>query len=148
MSVPLSDRVVVRALIGLEVFGALSALIGAILALAFNGAGVPLAYLANSKFSSFAIPGLLLGVVVGGTQIAAAVALIRRNRWGLLLSAIAGFGMLIWIFAELAIIKQYSWLQTVYFVHGGLEVVLVLVLLGIVGVRPRELQAERVDTVN
>jgi hypothetical protein len=137
-----------RTLVALETFGAFSALIGAILALVFNGAGVPLAYLANSPFSSFAVSGLLLGFVIGGTQIAAAVALIRRNRWGLLLSAIAGFGMLIWIFAELAIIEQYSWLQTLYFVHGGLEVVFVLVLLGVAGVRPLDLQAGRGDTVN
>jgi hypothetical protein len=39
--------------------------------------------------------------------------------------------MLIWTFVELAVIKQYSWLQTAYFVLGGLELILVLALLGI-----------------
>jgi hypothetical protein len=48
-----------------------------------------------------------------------------------LLSAIAGFGMLIWIFVELAIIRQYSWLQSAYFALGVLELTLVLALLGI-----------------
>jgi hypothetical protein len=128
---PLSNRILVRILIALEIFGALSALIGAVLALALNGAGVPLAYLAHSRFSSYAVPGLVLGVVVGGTQIAAAVALIAHKRSALLLSAIAGFGMLIWIFVELAVIQHYSWLQAVYFVHGALELSLVLALLGI-----------------
>ncbi len=118
MSLPLADRFVVRVLIGLEIFGAVSALVGAV-ALALNGAGVPLEYLANSPFSSFAVPGLLLGAVIGGTQIVAAVALIARKGQALLFSVIAGFGMLIWIFAELAIIRHYSWLQAVYFVHGG-----------------------------
>lgn len=131
MKVPIPNRIVQRALVGLEVFGALSALVGAILALAMNGAGVPLAYLANSPFSSFVVPGLLLGVVIGGTQAAAAAALLTRSRRGLLLSAVAGFGMLIWIFVELAIMQQYSWLQAVYFVHGGTELLLVLALLGI-----------------
>ena len=131
MSLPLATRVVVRLLVGIEIFGAASALVGAILAIAVNGAGVPLVYLANSPFASFAVPGLILGVVVGGTQTVAAVALIRRTRVALLLAAIAGFGMLIWIFAELAIIRHYSWLQAVYFAHGGLELLLVLALLGI-----------------
>ena len=40
--------------------------------------------------------------------------------------------MMIWIFVELAIILQYSFLQTVYFGLGGLELILVLVLLGLV----------------
>jgi hypothetical protein len=39
--------------------------------------------------------------------------------------------VLIWIFVELAIIRQYSWLQAAYFTLGGLELSLVLALLGI-----------------
>lgn len=39
--------------------------------------------------------------------------------------------MLIWIFVELAIIQQYSWLQSAYFILGGLELILVLALLGV-----------------
>jgi hypothetical protein len=49
-----------------------------------------------------------------------------------MLSAVAGFGMLIWIFAELAIIRQYSWLQALYFGLGAMELIFVLALLGIV----------------
>ena len=78
------------------------------------------------------MPGLILGVAVGGTQLAAAIALLRRQRIALFLSATAGFGMLIWIFAELAIIRRYSWLQSAYFALGAIELILVLVLLGVV----------------
>jgi hypothetical protein len=131
MSWPLPYTIVTRLLAALTLFGALSALAGAVLAIAANGAGVPLNYLANSPFPSYAVPGFILGVVVGGTQFAAAIALLRRQRIALLLSAIAGFGMLIWIFAELAIIRQYSWLQSAYFSLGALELILVLTLLGI-----------------
>jgi hypothetical protein len=120
-----------RLLVALALFGALSALAGAVLAVAANGAGVPLKYLGNSPFLSYAVPGFILGVVVGGTQLAAAIALLRRQRMALLLAAIAGFGMLIWIFVELAIIRQYSWLQSAYFALGALELILVLVLLGL-----------------
>ena len=131
MSWPIPCRIVTRLLAALTLFGALSALAGAVLAIAANGAGVPLEYLANSPFPSYAVPGFILGVVVGGTQLAAAIALLRRQRIALLLSAIAGFGMLIWIFVEVAIIRQYSWLQSAYFALGVLELILVLALLGI-----------------
>jgi hypothetical protein len=110
----------------------LSALAGAVLAIAANGAGVPLEYLVNSPFSSYMVPGFILGVVVGGTQLAAATALLKRTRVALLLSAVAGFGMLIWVFAELAIIQKYSGLQSAYFILGAIELILVLALLGIV----------------
>jgi hypothetical protein len=131
MSWPIPYRTVTRLLAALTLFGALSALAGAVLAIAANGAGVPLKYLADSPFPSYAVPGFILGVVVGGTQLAAAIALLRRQRIALLLSAIAGFGMLIWIFVELVIIRQYSWLQSAYFALGVLELILVLALLGI-----------------
>jgi len=131
MNPPVSNRVVVWTLTALLAFGALSAAVGAVLAIAANGAGVPLEYLKNSPFSSFFIPGLILGVVVGGTQLAAAIALLAKRDIALLLSAIAGFGMLIWIFVELALMQQFSWLQAAYFILGGLELVLVLALLGI-----------------
>jgi hypothetical protein len=71
-------------------------------------------------------------VVVGGTQLAAANALLAKRDMALLLSAVAGFGMLIWIFVELEMIQQYSWLQGAYFILGGLELILVFALLGIV----------------
>jgi hypothetical protein len=137
MSLPLPFRIVTRLLAALTLFGALSAAAGAVLAIAANGAGVPLEYLANSPFPSYAVPGVILGVVVGGTQLAAAIALLRKQRSALLLSAIAGFGMLIWIFVELAIIRQYSWLQAGYFALGAMELILVLALLGIVSVGTR-----------
>lgn len=124
-------------LVVLLFFGGLSALVGARMAIVADGAGVPLEYLANSPFSSFLIPGLILGLVVGGTQLAAAMTVLMKHRRGLLLAAIAGFGMLIWIFAELAILGEYSPLQSIYFGLGVVELVIVLVLLGIVGSVPR-----------
>jgi len=143
MHLPVSNRIVVWLLALLAFFGALSSFAGAILAIAANGAGVPIEYLANSPFSSYVAPGLILGVIVGGTQLAAAIALLARRRAGLLLSVVAGFGMLIWIFIELAIIRQYSWLQAAYFTLGGSELILVLALLGIVPAVVAPLEAPR-----
>jgi len=68
---------------------------------------------------------------VGGTQLSAAVALLAKRRAAILLSAVAGFGMMIWIFAELAIIRQYSCLQAAHFALSGIELSLVLELLEI-----------------
>lgn len=114
----------------LLIFGAVSSFGGAVLAIVFNGAGVPLEHLADTPFSTFLLPGLVLGVIVGGTQLGAAVGLLMRRQWALLVAAVAGFGMLIWNFVELAIIG-YSWLQSVYFALGVFELALVLALLGI-----------------
>ncbi len=115
-------------------FGAVSALAGAVLGIAFNGAGVPLEYLEGTPFTSFVIPGLILGLMVGGTQ-ALAVVLVHRGharRW--LAASVAGFGMIIWIVVELAI-TGFFWLQALYFAVGLGEVLLVLALLGVLSRR-------------
>ncbi|MBJ7287913.1 hypothetical protein [Williamsia sp.] len=110
-------------------FGAASAVIGGILGVVFNGAGLPLEYLKGTPFDSYVGPGLILGFVVGGTQLAAAITAHNRHSNNAVLTAIAGFGMMIWIFAELAILGEFSWLQVVYFGLGTCEVILTLVLL-------------------
>ena len=131
MNLPFSSRKFSGVLVALMIFDAVSSFGGAVLAIFFNGAGVPLELLAGTWFqSSFVVLGLILGVILGGTHTVAAFALITRRTWALLASAVAGFAMLIWTFTELAIIG-YSWLQSVYFGLGTLELILVLVLLGI-----------------
>ncbi|MCU1568192.1 MAG: hypothetical protein JWQ56_3129 [Pseudarthrobacter sp.] len=131
VNLPLSSKNFSGVLVALLIFNAVSSLGGAVLAIVFNGAGVPLEVLAGTWFeASFVVPGLILGVILGGTHAVAAVALITRRRWALLASAVAGFAMLIWTFTELAMIG-YSWLQSVYFALGTLELIFVLALLGI-----------------
>jgi hypothetical protein len=131
VNLPLSSRNFSGVLVALLIFDAVSSFGGAVMAIFFNGAGVPLELLAGTWFqSSFVVLGLILGVILGGTHTVAAFALITRRIWALLASAVAGFAMLIWTFTELAIIG-YSWLQSVYFGLGTLELILVLVLLGI-----------------
>lgn len=130
MNLPFSNKTFSGALVALLIFNAVSSFSGAVLAIVFNGAGVPPEHLADTWFPSFLAPGLILGIIVGGTHAAAAVALLTRRHWALLAAAVAGFAMLIWIFTELAIIG-YSWLQSVYFGFGVLELILVLALLGI-----------------
>ncbi|AXH36085.1 hypothetical protein DVJ78_12255 [Humibacter sp. BT305] len=128
MMSPQPIRIVLVVMLG---FGAVSAVAGALMGALFDGAGVPVEYLAGSPFTSYLVPGLILGLVVGGSQAVAALAVIWRTRTALLVAAVAGFGMLIWIFTELAIIGEYSWLQTFYFALGALQLIAVLALLGI-----------------
>ncbi|MCU1633357.1 MAG: hypothetical protein JWM61_2009 [Micrococcaceae bacterium] len=130
MSLPISSRTFSGGLTALLIFNAVSAYSGAVLAIVFDGAGVPQELLEGTWFPTFLGPGLILGLVVGGTQATAAFALLTRRHWALLAAAVAGFAMLIWIFTQVAVIG-YSWLQSVYFGLGTLELILVLALLGI-----------------
>ena len=130
MSLPISSKTFSGGLVALLIFNALSAFGGAVLAIAFGGAGVPLEQLAGTWFASSLVLGLILGIVVGGTHAAAAFGLVTRRPWALLVAAVAGFAMIIWIFTEVAMIG-YSWLQSLYFGLGTLELILVLALLGI-----------------
>jgi hypothetical protein len=131
VAVSVPARLVSAVLIGLLLFGAVSSLAGAVLAFNAGSAGVPLEFLAKTPLTSFVVPGLILGVVVGGSQLTAAITLLTRRRSALVWGAVAGFGMLIWIFVEMAIIETYSWLQSLYFGLGALELILILALLGI-----------------
>ncbi|MEO6310536.1 MAG: hypothetical protein ABIO33_07600 [Leifsonia sp.] len=131
MAVPLSARLVSGVLIGMLLFGAVSSFAGAVLAFNADSFGVPLEFLAKTPLTSFVVPGLILGGIVGGTQLTAAIAMLTRRRSALLWSAVSGFGMMIWIFVEMAIIETYSWLQTLYFGLGASELILLLALLGI-----------------
>lgn len=138
MSFALPHRLLSGLLVSVLFFGAVSCFGGAVLAIIFNGAGVPLDALAGTWFSSLLLLGLILGVILGGSHLVAAIALLKRRRWALLASAVAGFAMLIWIFTELAVLG-YSWLQAVYFGLGMVELILVLALLGVApGIVPPE----------
>jgi uncharacterized membrane protein len=65
MRLRIRSSLVTGVLIVLLIFGALSSFAGAVMAIAFNGAGVPLEYLADSPFDSYLVPGLILAVLLG-----------------------------------------------------------------------------------
>lgn len=131
MKLSVSAAVLRGILIGLLLFGAVSAFGGGVLGAASNGGGVPLSYLDGTPFTDYLVPGLVLGAVIGGTQLAGAIGLLRRTSWALIATVVAGFGMMIWIFVEIALIRQYSDLQSIYFTLGALELILVYALLGL-----------------
>lgn len=126
-------------LITVAVFNALSALAGGIAILATNGLGMPVSMLKHGPFTSFSVPALILVAVVGGTQAVSAVLVLLRRDSALAWSAIAGFGMVIWIFVEVGIIQATAWIHVLYFATGAVQLVLVIALLGVVRWLPRSL---------
>ncbi|MEV5070676.1 hypothetical protein MRBLMI12_002289 [Microbacterium sp. LMI12-1-1.1] len=126
------------ALVVVTGFNALSALAGGIAVFVTDGLGMPMSFLASGPFTSFTWPAVILAVVVGGSQVLAGGLLLARREASLLWTAVAGFVMLIWIFVETIMIGGGSFLQVLYFATGGVQIILVLALLGVVAWLPRQ----------
>lgn len=126
-AVPRALRV---ALLSIAWFSVVSCAIGFVMAVFLDGAGVPREWLDGTGFTSFVWPGIVLGVVVGGSQALALVAQHGRFRlaWGL--HAAAGLIMMTWIFVEIALMLVWSPLQGVYFATGLLQTALAVLALG------------------
>lgn len=119
-----SPRGVRIGLIALQVVGSVSAAAGAV-GLLGGRIAFPTEWLSGSPFTSYTIPGLILGVVVGGSQLAGLIALLRRHDRAPQLSALAGAIMMGWIIAEVLIVGSISGimrnLQVLYFLLGLAE---------------------------
>lgn len=111
-------------------FNLVSALVGMVGLTLGGGMGIPLEWIEGTVFSSYFWPGIILGVIVGGSQ---ALAILAQHRgyalaWGL--HAAAGIVMMIWIFVEIAIMLVWSPLHGIYFVTGTLQTALAVLALG------------------
>jgi len=110
-----------KILVGLLTFNALSALGGGA-GLVTGTLPVPTALLRHTPFDSYVIPGLFLGIAIGGSALVGAIALLahaKRSR----LSAAAAFIMIGWIAGETILVEGFSWLQGLYLLTGLLVVV-------------------------
>ncbi|GAA4142528.1 hypothetical protein [Leifsonia shinshuensis] len=117
--------------------GGAALVVGATTSSTLGGAVPDRAFLGGSPFPSYLVPGLLLALVVGGTQLAAAFLVWRASHTGTVAAAVAGFGLLIWIFVQMVFIP-FSALQAAYFAAGLTELGLVLLGLGLVGRREQD----------
>jgi len=120
------ERNVRIAMIVVDLFAAVSAIMGAV-GLVVGFMNIPLSVLNGTPFADFTVPALLLGIVVGGSALAAAaIALFGPGKpavFGLwrsdtLASATAGCIMVGWMVSEVALIGLGSWLQPTYFAVG------------------------------
>jgi hypothetical protein len=130
----MDEKTVRIVVVVVNLFAALSAFAGA-LGLVMGFMNIPLSVLSGTAFADFTIPALLLGFVVGGSALAAAliaafgprrIAPCEPLRFDALVSAIAGCIMVGWMTIEVALIGLGSWLQPTYLVVG-------LVLIGLAG---------------
>ena len=96
----------------------------------------PKEYLDDSPFPDFVGPGILLAGVVGGTQVLAAILAFRGRAHWQVASAVASFGLAIWVFVQMVFIP-FSFLQAVYMGFALGEIGLLLLSYGILSGRPR-----------
>jgi hypothetical protein len=85
----------------LEAFVALTA-IGCGLGLEIGAIQFPLAWLAGTPFSDYALPGLLMAIIVGGSSLFAAATIFTEGEVGVLVSALAGLLLIGFEFVEAA----------------------------------------------
>lgn len=115
-SVPPSSRVraagpvLTKALGALLLFEAVSAFGGGLYGLA-GAEGIPRAWLRGSPFSDYLVPSAVLLVVVGGAQLLAGVAVLRRRPRSGRSALLAGVILLAWSALQMAVIGHTSWLQ-------------------------------------
>lgn len=116
-----------NSLIGLLAFGGISA-IGGMLGLLTDTLGMEPDILTGTPFSGFVIPALILGIIVGGSQLVALYGVIRRTGWGVTAAGIAGCIMMGWIIGQVLLLGSDPGimrnLQVLCFVIGLLETTL------------------------
>jgi hypothetical protein len=132
---PTRDLVIPRAipriaLIVLCAFNALSAIGGGAGMLTPGSIGMPLSTLKDSPFTSFFWPALILVFVVGGTQVLALVAVLRKGEAALFWPSVAGCGLMIWIFVEVSYMDTIA-IHVLYFATALGQLALVVALLGV-----------------
>ena len=82
----------------------------------------PEVWLQGTPFHSYLVPGLILGLVVGGSQLAAAYILLRHGALAKTASLIAGLILISWMSGELALIGFQAPIQVWFVTLGLLEV--------------------------
>jgi hypothetical protein len=95
---------------GLLAFGALNAFAGGYYGMS-GAEDVPREWLEGSPFDDYFIPGLVLFVVVGGSMLAAAIAVFADLRIARLAALGAGLVVLAWLAVETLIVGYVSWMQ-------------------------------------
>lgn len=128
MMVPM--RTVRGALLGIAIVQILSTVLGFVTLLT-----IPESYafmLDGTLFEGrYVLAALLLGVVVGGFQWAAAAVHIRAPRWLPLGHTTAGLVMIGWIAGECLVMDSFIWPHALWGGLGVAQLTLVLVLLGV-----------------
>jgi hypothetical protein len=113
----MKHKIVRIALVTLEAFVGLSAVVGGVAIMA-GAIRFPVEWLQGTPFSDYTIPGFVLAIVVGGSSLVAAETILTGREVGMLASALAGLIMAGYEVVEVATIDHLNWLQVLYFVLG------------------------------
>jgi hypothetical protein len=117
-------------LIVLTIFLALTAVAGGIQLLEGTYAP-PVEVLNGSVFKDFTIPGLALGLIVGGSAAFAAVLLIRKNRFAILSATAAGVIIMFFEFIEMLVIGSPAGVaRTLQILYFGIGTAIVVASMG------------------
>jgi hypothetical protein len=120
-----------KALIAVDAFARLSALLGMAILLADRPIRFPASWLERTPFGDYTLPALILGLVVGGSALVAMGAMIGRASAGPALSLLAGAIMIGWIAGEVLLLDRAMpattyWAQAEYLLVGVAMVALAL----------------------
>lgn len=124
-----------RLLIALDLFVAVGATGGGIWGIALPHTIPKEIGIERSPFPSSVVPGLILLVAVGGSCYAGAVALLRKEPFGWLVSMASGVILMAWIVVQVLMIGGGHFLQYLYFALGG-AITALAALLGLRTVEP------------
>lgn len=116
----MNERNIRIAVIVADLFEAASAFLGAV-GLVVGFMGIPVSILAGTVFMDFTVPALLLGVVVGGSALGAAVITAFEfgpRHFDAFASALAGCITVGWLTIEMTLIGIVSWAQVFWLVVG------------------------------
>ena len=108
---------------GVLSFSALNAIAGGYYGLS-GAEGVPKQWLEGSPFTDYFIPSLVLLIVVGGSFVISAIAVLMGLRIARRAALSAGVIVLGWLTVQMAIIGYVSWMQPTTAVAGLLILIL------------------------
>ncbi|HRO86353.1 MAG TPA: hypothetical protein PK110_16150 [Niabella sp.] len=110
MSSQKHERIIRYTLGMLLLFVAINAFAGGYYGMA-GAESVPVAWLKDSPFHNYILPGLFLFVCVGGSALFAAIVVFRQNRIARKAAFSCGIIILLWLAVQIAIIGYVSWMQ-------------------------------------
>jgi hypothetical protein len=114
------------ALGGVLAFCALNAFVGGLFGMA-GAVGVPLDWLRGTPFRDYSVPSVILFLVVGGSLLLAAIAVMARLRARAFAFG-AGVILLAWIAVQVTLIGYVSWMQPVTALTGAWILILTTLL--------------------
>lgn len=95
-----------------------------------NPLGAPLSMLEGSPFSSYMIPGFVLGIFFGLGNLLQIFFVSKRVWYRSIGEGLLGEGMIIWIIVQVLIINTITPLHVLFFLFGAIQGIIGLVWVG------------------